>query len=97
MLQKPICNILFVYRYIGFHKRTSNSEYREIENPGVVWRGHSPSKYNPQQRPARYEDHFCEAEHALREQKRFPCAFSARESRRDERKRRFSRSNGGSI
>ena len=36
MLQKPICNILFVYRYIGSHKRTSNSEYQEIENPGVV-------------------------------------------------------------
>jgi len=28
---KPICNILFVYRDIGSHKRMSNSEYREIE------------------------------------------------------------------
>ena len=97
MLQKLICNILFVYRYIGSHKRMSSNEYREIENPGVVWRGRSPSKCNPQQRPVRCEEHFCEAEHALREQKCFPCAFSARESRRDERKRRFSRSNGGSI
>ena len=59
------------------------------KNPGVVWRGRSPSKCNPQQRPVRCEEHFCEAEHALREQKCFPCAFSARESRRDERKRRF--------
>ena len=68
----------------------SNSEYRKKkENPGVVWRGRSPSKCNPQQRPVRCEEHFCEAEHALREQKCFPCAFSARESRRDERKRRF--------
>ena len=27
-------------------------------NLGVVWRGRSPSKYNPQQRHARCEDEF---------------------------------------
>ena len=97
MLQKPICNILFVYRDIGSYTRMSSSEYREIETPGVVWKGRSPSKWNPQQRPVRCEEHFCEAEHALREQKCFPYAFSARESRRDEMKRRICRSNGGSI
>ncbi len=43
----------------------SNSEYREIENPGVAWRGHSPSKCNPRQRPVRCKEHFCEAEHSL--------------------------------
>ncbi len=44
----------------------SNSEYRKIETIGEVWRGCSPSKCNPQQRPVRCEERFCEAEHALR-------------------------------
>ncbi len=59
ILQKPICNILFVYRDIGSHRRMSSSEYREIKSLGVVWRGRSPSKRNPQQRSVRCEEHFC--------------------------------------
>ncbi len=35
-----------------------NSNYLEINNPGVVWRGHSPSMLYPQQRHARCEDEF---------------------------------------
>ncbi len=42
MLQKPIYNILFVYRHIGFHKRMSNNEYREIEEPRGGLEGPQP-------------------------------------------------------
>ena len=33
MLQKPICNILFVCRDIGSYRKMSNNEYREKRNP----------------------------------------------------------------
>ena len=89
MLQKIICNILSISRYIVFLNRLCNKECHAIRKLWEVWRGRSPSKYNPQQRHVRCEEHFCEAELALREQKCFLCAFSAREARRDERKRRF--------
>jgi hypothetical protein len=42
MLQKPICNILFVYRDIGFHKRMSNSEYWEKRKPRGGLEGPQP-------------------------------------------------------
>ena len=45
MLQKPICNILFVYRDIGFQKRTSNSEYRETEESRGGLEGRQPLQW----------------------------------------------------
>ena len=36
MLQKPICNILFVYRYIDSHKRMSNSAVDRHDFAGTV-------------------------------------------------------------
>ncbi len=39
MLQKLICNILFVCRDIGSHRRMSNNEYREKRRPRGVLEG----------------------------------------------------------
>ena len=68
----------------------SSIEYREIENPlgGLEGPKDPPSVIRSSDLCAA-RSIFAFAEHALREQKCFPSAFSARESRRDERKRRF--------
>ncbi|MBQ4435278.1 MAG: hypothetical protein II879_04210 [Clostridia bacterium] len=69
---------------------TDGESIQKTESTSFRWLGgQSPSNINPQQRHARCEENFCEAELALREQKFIPCAFSAREHQRCERKRRF--------
>ena len=42
MLQKLICNILFVYMDIGFYKGMSNIEYREKRKPRGGLEGPQP-------------------------------------------------------
>jgi len=98
MLQKPICNILFDYMDIGFHKRTSNSEYREIKEPWGGLEGPQPLQAESAAAKRALRGAFllkqsmpCESKNA------FLTLFYARESRRDERKRHYCRSSGGSI
>jgi len=90
MLQTLICNILFVSRDIGFHKRTSNSEFRETEEPRGGLEG-------PQPLQAESAAATCALRGAFLLKQSVPCGsknaflapFYAQESHRDERKRRF--------
>ncbi len=57
------------------------------ENSGWFGGAAAPPRVIRSSGKVRCEEHFCEAELALRKQKCIPCAFSARE--RSERKKRF--------